>query len=52
MKTYVVGANKNRLAEAILMGTHNVGFYEEMAKIVFQLSSNAHLICSSELNVI
>ena len=30
------------------MSTHNIGFYEEMAKIIFQLSSNTHLICSSE----
>ena len=27
-------------AEAILMSTHSIGFYEEMAKIIFQLSSN------------
>ena len=34
--------------EAILMKTHNIGFYEEMGKIMFQLiSSNTHLICSS-----
>ena len=25
------------------MSTHNKGFYEEMAKIIFQLSSNTHL---------
>ena len=30
------------------MSAHNIGFYEEMAKIIFQLSSNTHLICSSE----
>ena len=29
------------------MSTHNIGFYEEMTKIIFQLSSNAHLISSS-----
>ena len=28
------------------MSTHNIGFYEEMAKIMFQLSSNMHFICS------
>ena len=33
-------------AEAILMCTHNIGFYEEMLKIIFQLSSNMHLISS------
>ena len=26
------------------MSTHNVSFYEEMAKNIFQLSSNMHLI--------
>ena len=34
------------------MSTHNIGFYERMAKIIFQLSSNiikysTHFICSS-----
>ena len=29
------------------MSTHNIGFYEEMVNIIFQLSSNAHLISSS-----
>ena len=29
------------------MNTHNIGFYEEMAKIIFQLSSKTHFICSS-----
>ena len=28
------------------MSTHNIGFYEEISKIVFQLSSNTHLISS------
>ena len=37
-KTYVVGT-QNRLGEAILgeailMSTHNIGFYEEMCKII------------------
>ena len=27
------------------MSTHNVGFYEELTTIIFQLSSNTHLIC-------
>ena len=35
------------LDEAILMSTHNIGFYEEMAKIIFPLSSRMHLIYSS-----
>ena len=29
------------------MSTHNIGFYEEMTKIIFQLSSNTYFICSS-----
>ena len=28
------------------MSTHNIGFYEDLAKIIFQLSSNIHLISS------
>ena len=42
-----MGARKNRLAEAILFSTHNIGFYEDLTKIIFQLSSNKHLISSS-----
>ena len=38
MKTYV--------GEAILMSTHNICFYGELTKIIFQLSSNTLLICS------
>ena len=30
------------------MSTHNIGFYEEIRKIVFQLSSNIYLIYSSD----
>ena len=26
---------------------HTVGFYEEISKIIFELSSNTHLICSA-----
>ena len=29
------------------MSTHNIGFYEEISKIISELSSNTHLICSS-----
>ena len=29
------------------MSTNNIGFNEEMTKIIFQLSSNMHLICFS-----
>ena len=36
-----------RLAEAILMNSHNIGFYEDLTKIIFELSSNMHLISSS-----
>ena len=30
------------------MSSHNIGFYEDLTKIIFQLSSNTHLISSSE----
>ena len=40
IKTYVVGAHKNRLAEAILMSTYNICFYVETTKIIFRLSPN------------
>ena len=30
------------------MSTHNIGFYEDSTKIIFQLSSNMHLISSAE----
>ena len=29
------------------MSTHNIGFYEEISKIVFELISNTHLISSA-----
>ena len=29
------------------MSTHNIGFYEDLTKIIFELSSNTHLISSS-----
>ena len=29
------------------MSTHNTGFYEDLTKVLFQLSSNTHLISSS-----
>ena len=35
---------------AILMSTHNIGFYEDLTKIIFELSSNTHLISSAESN--
>ena len=28
------------------MSTHNIGFYEDLTKIIFELSSNTHLISS------
>ena len=34
------------------MSTHNIGFYEEISRIIFnyhQISSNTHLICSSDM---
>ena len=42
-----MGTHQNRLAEVILMSTHNICFYGELTKIILQLSSNTHLICSS-----
>ena len=35
------------LIEVILMSTHNIGFYEPISKIIFKLSSNMHIISSS-----
>ena len=37
------------LGEAIIMSTHNIGFYEEISKIItyHQISSNTHLISSA-----
>ena len=29
------------------MSTHNIGFYENLTKIIFELSSNTHLISSA-----
>ena len=40
IKTHFVGAHLNRLGEAILMSTHNIGFYEEINKIIQKLSLN------------
>ena len=31
------------------MSTHNIGIFEEISKIIPQLSSNTHLISSSEV---
>ena len=33
------------------MSTHNIGIYEDLTKIIFQLSSNTHLISSSVILV-
>ena len=33
------------------MSTHNIGFYEDLTKIIFELSSNTHLISSAEYEV-
>ena len=33
------------------MGTHNIDFYEDLTKNIFELSSNAHLISSAELSI-
>ena len=29
------------------MSTHNIGLYEDLTKIIFELSSNTHLISSA-----
>ena len=29
------------------MSTHNIGFYEDLTEIIFELSSNMHLIFSA-----
>ena len=29
------------------MSTNNIGFYEDLTKIIFELSSNMHLISSA-----
>ena len=29
------------------MSTHNIGFYEDLTKVIFELSSNTHLISST-----
>ena len=34
------------------MSTHNVGFYEDLTKIIFELSSYTHLISSAALGLI
>ena len=36
----------------IILSTHNIGFYEEMKKIIFQLLSDMHFICSSMLSLL
>ena len=30
------------------MSTHNIGFYEDLTKIIFELSSNTHFISSAD----
>ena len=30
------------------MSTHNIGFYEDLTKIIFELSSNMHLISAAD----
>ena len=32
------------------MSTHNIGFYEDLTKIIFELSSNTHLISSAGIS--
>ena len=33
------------------MSTHNIGFYEDLTKIIIELSSNTHLISSGEQTI-
>ena len=33
------------------MSTHKIGFYEDLTKFFFELSSNTHLISSTEHNL-
>ena len=42
-----MGTHLNHLDKAILMSTHSIGFYEDLTKNVFQLSSNMNLVSSS-----
>ena len=39
--------NLSPFESPILMSTHNIGFYEDLTKIIFELSSNTHLIYSA-----
>ena len=32
------------------MSTHNIGFYEDLTKIIFEISSNTHLISFADIN--
>ena len=43
-KSLCCGCQLNPFGDFILMSTHNIGFYEEMANIIFQLSSNKHFV--------
>ena len=33
------------------MSIHNIGFYEELTKIIYHISSNTHPICSSAIKM-
>ena len=33
------------------MSTHNIGFYEEISKIINELSSNTHIISSAAFSL-
>ena len=41
----------HRLGKAILMSTHNIGFYEDLSKIIFQLSSNHTSLLLEKKNI-
>ena len=52
MSTHNIGSNEHPqhrfLCEAILMSTHNIGFYEDLKKIIFELSLNTDLISPAD----
>ena len=43
----LISSLKPMLWVLIRMSTHNIGFYEDLTKIIFELSSNTHLISSA-----
>ena len=48
----MVGTHLNRLAEAVLMSTHNKCFYGELTQMILHLLSNTLFICFSVTRVV